>query len=137
MVLLRRVGVVLIVAVLALGLGLGGGLAGAKKKHKKKGHVWGSKITLAHPSPRRFSGVVHSKLAGCFKGRLVNVFYTDPGGNKALLSVQRADGKGRYVVDLTQDAYPGVYQAQAAKERIRARKAPQTCRAGDSPIFGV
>ena len=134
MVVLRRAGVVLIVAVLALGLV--GGLAVAKK-HKKKGHVWGSKITLAHPSPRRFSGVVHSKLAACFKGRLVNVFYTDPGGNKALLSVQRADGKGRYVVDLTQDAYPGVYQAQAAKERIRARKAPQTCRATDSPIFGI
>src|SRR4051794_30976469 len=134
MVVLRRAGVVLIVGVLVLALGLGGGLAGAKKK---KGHVWGSKITLAHPSPRRFSGVVHSKLAGCFKGRLVNVFYTDPGGNQALLSVQRADGKGRYVVDLTQDAYPGVYQAQAAKERIRARKAPQTCRAADSPIFGI
>src|SRR3954470_18409740 len=131
MVVLRRAGVVLIVGMLVLALGLGGGLAGAKKK----GHVWGSKITLAHPSPRRFSGVVHSKLAGCFKGRLVNVFYTDPGGNKALLSVQRADGKGRYVVDLTQDAYPGLYQAQAAKERIRARKAPQTCRAGDSPVF--
>jgi hypothetical protein len=137
MVVLRRAGVVLIVGVLVLVLGLGGGLAGAKKKHKKKGHVWGSKITLAHPSPRRFSGVVHSKLAACFKGRLVNVFYTDSGGNKALLSVQRADGRGRYVVDLTQDAYPGVYQAQAAKERIRARNAPQTCRAGDSPIFGV
>ena len=137
MVVLRRAGVVLIVGVLVLALGLGGGLAGAKKKHKKKGHVWGSKITLAHPSPRRFSGVVHSKLAACFKGRLVNVFYTDAGGDKALLSVQRTDGRGRYVVDLTQDAYPGVYQAQAAKERIRARKAPQTCRAGDSPIFGV
>ena len=135
MVVLRRAGVVLIVAVLALGLG--GSLAGAKKKHKKKGHVWGSRITLVHPSPTRFTGRVHSNLAACFKGRLVNVFYTDPEGNNALLSVQRADGKGRYEVDLTQPAYPGVYQAQAAKERIRARKAPQTCRAADSPIFRI
>ena len=131
---LRRAGVVLIVAV--LGLGLGGGLAGAKKK-KKKGHVWGSRITLVHPSPTRFTGKVGSNLAGCFKGRLVNVYYTDPQGNNALLSVQRADGKGRYEVSLTQAAYPGVYQAQAAKERIRARKAPQTCRAADSPIFRI
>lgn len=67
----------------------------------------------------------------------MNVFFTDPSGNSTLLSVQRADGKGRYEVDLTQDAYPGVYQAQAAKERIRARKAPQTCRAAVSPVFGV
>ena len=132
---LRRAGVVLIVAVLALGLG--GGLAGAKKKHKKKGHHWGSKITLVHPSPTRFTGTVGSNLAACFNGRLVNVFYTDPEGNNALLSVQRADGKGRYEVNLTQPAYPGVYQAQAAKERIRAHKAPQTCKAGDSPIFHV
>lgn len=132
---LRRAGVVLIVA--ALALGFGGALAGAKKKHKKKGHVWGSKITLSHPSSTQFRGRVDSNLSACFKGRLVNVFYTDPTGNTALLSVQRADGKGRYVVNLTQAAYPGVYQAQAAKERIRARKAPQTCRAADSRIFGL
>ena len=126
----------LIVAVLALGLG--GALAGAKKKHKKrKGHVWGSKITLAHPSPTRFTGSVDSNLAACFRGRLVNVFYTDQTGNSALLSVQRADGKGRYEVNLTQAVYPGVYQAQAARERLRARKAPQTCRAAESPVFGI
>jgi len=136
MMVLRRAGVVLIVAVIALGLG--GGLAGAKKKHKKKkGHHWGSKITLVHPSPTRFTGTVGSNLAACFNGRLVNVFYTDSTGNSTLLSVQRADAKGRYEVDLTQPAYPGVYQAQAAKERIRAHKAPQTCKAGDSPIFHV
>ena len=126
----------LIVALLALGVG--GALAGAKKKHKKrKGHVWGSRITLAHPSPTRFTGTVDSNLAACVKGRLVNVFYTDETGNSALLSVQRADGKGRYEVDLTQPAYPGVYRAQAAQERFRARKAPQTCRAAESPVFGL
>ena len=125
----------LIVALLALGVG--GALAGAKKHKKRKGHMWGSKITLAHPSPTRFTGTVDSNLAACFRGRLVNVFYTDQTGNSALLSVQRADGKGRYQVNLTQAAYPGVYQAQAAQERLRARKAPQTCRAAESHVFGL
>jgi hypothetical protein len=132
--LLRRAGVVLIIAVLALGFG--GAIAAAKKKHKK-GHVWGSKITLQHPSATRFRGTVDSALAACFKGRLVNLFFTDGTGNQALLSVQRADGMGRYEVDLTQPAYPGVYQAQAAKERIRAKNAPQTCKAANSRIFGL
>ncbi len=50
-----RAGVALMVTVLALGVG--GTVAGAKKKHRK-GHVWGSKITLRHPSPTRFSGRV-------------------------------------------------------------------------------
>jgi hypothetical protein len=131
---LRRAGVVLVLAVLAFGLG--GAVAGAKK-HKKKGRAWGSKITLQHPSSTQFTGRVDSSFAACFAGRLVNVFYTDPTGNTALLSVQRADGKGRYEVDLTQAAYPGVYQAQAAHERIRAKKAPQTCKEAVSPIFGV
>ena len=67
----------------------------------------------------------------------MNVFYTDQTGNSALLSVQRADGKGRYEVNLTQAAYPCVYQTQAAQERLRARKAPQTRRAADSPVFGI
>jgi hypothetical protein len=133
---LRQAGVVLIIAVLALGIG--GAIAGAKKKHKKRrGHSWGSKITLQHPSATQFRGKVDSGLAACFKGRLVNVFFTDPGGNTALLSVQRADGKGRFAIDLTQTAYPGTYQAQATKERIRAQKAPQTCQAADSPVLGV
>jgi len=136
MVVLRRAGVVLIVALLALGLG--GALAGAKKKHKRKGHVWGAKITLAHPSATQFTGTVDSNLAACRDQRLVNVFYTDTAsGTTTLLSVQRADGKGRYEVNLTQPAYPGVYQAQAAQERIRALKAPQTCKEAVSGIFGV
>ena len=83
-----------------------------------------------------FTGTVDSNLAACFRGRLVNVFYTDRTGNSALLSVQRADGKGRYEVNLTQAAYPGVYRAQAAQERLGARKA-QTCRAAESPVFGL
>jgi hypothetical protein len=32
---------------------------------------------------------------------------------------------------------PRVYQAQAAQQRVRARKAPQICQAADSAIFGV
>jgi hypothetical protein len=133
---LRRAGVGLIVAVLALGLG--GALAGAKKKHRKKAHVWGSKVTLSHPSPTQFEGRVESNLTACFKSRLVTVFYTDPSsGNTALLSVQRTDGKGRYRVDLEHTAFAGAYQVQAAKQKTRARKRKQTCRAADSPIFGI
>jgi hypothetical protein len=136
MAVLRRAAVVLVVSVLALGLG--GAVAGAKKKHKKKGHVWSSKITLAHPSTTQFTGTVDSNLAACRAGRLVNVFFTDTAsGSTALLSVQRADGKGRYEVNLTQPAYPGTYQAQAAQERIRALKAPQTCREATSNAIGV
>lgn len=127
----------LIVVVLALGLGLGGALAGAKKKHKRKGHAWGAKITLTHPSPTQFAGTVDSSLGACFQGRLVNLFYTDPNGNSALLSVQRTTGKGRYKINLTQAAYPGVYQAQAPKERVRARKAPQRCKQAVSGIRGL
>jgi hypothetical protein len=136
MAVLRRAGVVLIVA--ALALGIGGAMAGAKKKHKKKGHAWSSKITLQHPASTQFTGKVDSKFSACFKGRLVNVFFTDTSsGQTALLSVQRTDGKGRYRVDLTQAAYPGVYQAQAPKERIRAKKAPQTCKQSVSRVFSV
>ena len=124
------------IAVLALGLG--GALAGAKKKHQKKAHVWGSKVTLTHPSPTQFKGTVRSKLTACLKHRLVTVFYTDPSsGNTALLSVQRTDGKGRYQVNLTHPAFAGAYQAQAAKQRTRARKRKQTCRVADGPIFGI
>jgi hypothetical protein len=133
---LRRAGAISIVLVLALGLG--GALAGAKKHHKKRrAHHWPSKITLQHPSQTQFKGKVDSTFAACYRGRLVNVFYTDTSGNTALLAVDRADGKGRYSISLTQPAFPGVYQAQAAKERIRAQKAPQICRADSSPVFGV
>jgi hypothetical protein len=132
---LRRVGVVLIVVVFALGLG--GAIAGAKKHKKGKGHYWGSKVTLQHSSATQFTGKVDSGLGACFKGRLVNLFFTDSTGNTTLVSIQRTDGKGRYAINLTQAGYPGVYQAQAPYERVRARKAGQNCRAADSPIFGV
>jgi hypothetical protein len=135
MMVLRRAGVVLIVVVLALGLG--GAIAGAKKKHKKKGHVWPTKITLEHPSATQFRGTVSSGLAACTQARLVNLFFTDPTGNSTLLSVQRTDGKGRYEVDLTQNAYPGTYQAQAAQEPIRAMKARQICKVAASNGFSL
>ena len=102
------------------GSGVCEALAGAKKHKKRTGHVWGSRITLAHPSPTRFTGTVDSNLAACVKGRLVNVFYTDQTGNSALLSVQRADGKGRYQVNLTQAAYPCVHQTR----RLRSGSGP-------------
>ena len=124
------------VAVLALGLG--GAVAGAKKKHSKKGHVWASKLALAHPSPTGFSGKVDASLAACRKHRLVNVFYTDPGSSTTtLLSVQRTDGKGRYEINLPQAAFPGAYQAQLVTQRIRAQKAPQTCKGAVSGIISL
>jgi hypothetical protein len=126
---------VLVIAVLALGLGVA--VASAKKKHKRKGHVWASKITLQHPSPTQFTGTVSSGLAACSQARLINLFFTDPSGNTTLLSVQRTDGKGRYEVDLTQNAYPGTYQAQAAQETIRAMKARQTCKVAASNGINV
>jgi hypothetical protein len=132
---LRRAVVALLVVVLALGLGAT--VVGAKKKHKK-GHVWASKITLRHPSATRFTGKAGSSLAACRKHRLVNVFYTDPGsGTTSLLSVQRTDGKGRYEVNLPRAAFPGAYQAQEVKQRIRARKAPQTCKGAVSGVHGI
>lgn len=126
---LRRAGVVSVVVVLALCLT--GAVAGAKTK-------WASTIKLAHPSTTQFTGTVGSKLAACRKQRLVTLYYTDPiTGQTQPLSVQRTDGKGRYEVDLTQPAYPGTYQAQVSKERIRALKAPQTCRGAQSSSIHV
>lgn len=124
---LRRAGVVLILAVLALALG--GTVAGARHK---KGHAWASKITLQHPSAKKFRGTVKSSFPACRQGRLVKVFYTDPSGSSALLSVQRTNRKGHYEVDLTQAAFSGRYRAQAARERIRAQKSPQTCKKANS-----
>jgi hypothetical protein len=128
--------VVLIVA--ALAVGPGGALAGGKKKQRKRPHVWGSKVTLTQSTPTRFTGRVRSSLDACVKSRLVTVFYTDPSsGTTALLSVQRTDGKGRYRIDLTHTAFAGAYQAQAAKQRTRARKRKQTCRVADSNLLGI
>ena len=125
---LRRAGGVLVIAVLGLGWGAGG--ASAAK--------WSSSITLTHPTSTQFTGVVSSKLKACRKERLVTLYYTDPiTGQTQPLSVQRTDAKGRYEVDLTQPAYPGGYRAQVSKEKIRALKAPQTCRGAQSTFFNV
>lgn len=125
----------MVVAVLALGLG--GAIAGAKK-HKKKRHFWASQITLSHPSNTQFEGRASSKLAPCRAERVVTIYYTDPvTGQTQSLSVQRTDGKGRYTVNLTQAAYPGTYYAQISQEKIRALKAPQTCKGAQSKSVGV
>lgn len=115
------------IAVIALGLG--GAAAGAKKRNSR-----GATVTLRHPSATQFRGKVKSPLAACAQGRLVTVVYTDPSGSSAVLSEQRTDRRGRYVVNLTQPAFPGVYRAKAKKQRVRGR---QTCRAARSPKFGV
>jgi hypothetical protein len=132
----RRAGILLAVAVLALSLA--GGVAGAKKKHKKKGQSWASQVTLAHPSSTTFTGRVTSKFKACRGSRVVTLFYTDPNtGLTSPLSVQRTDGGGGYQVTLTTPAYAGTYQVQADKRKIRAMKAPQTCKSAESATVSV
>jgi hypothetical protein len=127
----RRAGILLTVLVLAIGLS--GAVAGAKKKHKKKGNAWASTVKLAHPSSTQFTGVVGSKLGACRGSRVVTLTYTDPNtGQTSPLSVQRTDGVGGYQVTLTTPAYAGTYQVLVAKRKIRAMKAPQTCQATQS-----
>jgi hypothetical protein len=132
----RRAGILFVVLVVALGLG--GTTAGAKKKHKKKGKGWGSKVTLTKASSTQFKGVLRSKLGPCRRSRVVTLFYTDPNtGQRSPLSVQRTDGKGGYQVSLTTPAYPGTYQVEAAVRKIRAMKAPQTCQGATSAAITV
>lgn len=132
----RRAGILLTVLVVALGLG--GAAAGAKKKHKKKGRSWASQVTLGHPATTQFSGAVGSKLDACRSSRVVTLFYTDPNtGQTSPLSVQRTDGKAKYQVVLTKDAFAGSYRVEVAERRIRAHKAPQTCKAAESPAITV
>jgi hypothetical protein len=132
----RRAGILLTVLVVALGLG--GAAAGAKKKHKKKGTAWASQVTLGHPATTQFNGAVDSKLDACRSSRVVTLFYTDPNnGLTSLLSVQRTDGRAKYQVVLPKDAFAGTYQVQVAQRKIRAHKAPQTCKAAESPAINV
>jgi hypothetical protein len=130
----RRAGILL--TVLAVALGLGGAGAGAKKR--RKGKSWASKVTLTHPAGNRFSGTVNSTLGACEASRVVVLFYTDPNnGRTSPLSVQRTDGKGKYQVVLVKDAFPGQYQLEVFQRRIRAMKAPQTCKSAVSPALTV
>jgi hypothetical protein len=132
----RRAGIALVVV--SLGLGLCGAVAGAKKHRKPKGQKWPSQVTLTHPSTTQFAGKVTSKLAACRDSRLVTVYYTDPITLQTQpLSVQRTDKDGHYQVDLTTSAYPGTYQLQLSQERIRALKAPQTCKGAQSSVVAV
>ena len=135
MVRLRRAVAVLVVLVLVLSFATA---AGAGKRKHPKGQVWRSKITVVHPTPTQFSGTVSSKLGACRSQRLVTVFYTDPQtGQTQPVSVQRTTKDGRYLVNLTMPAYAGTYQAQVSKQRIRARKAPQTCKGAVSSTLTV
>ena len=132
---LRRAGIVLVVAVLAIGLS--GAVAGAKKKHKKV-RKWGSGVTLTHPSSTVFSGQVSSKLKACRKNPEVVLYYTDPITFQTQpLAVEHTNGKGHYEVDLASPAYPGTYQTQLIKRRIKAMHAPQICRGAQSAPFTV
>jgi hypothetical protein len=123
----RRAGVLLIVATLALGVGAA--LAGAKKQRSK----WPSKVSLSHPSSTVFEGRVKSKLRACRAQRLVTLYYTDPQTGQTLpLLVDRTNKKGRYEMAVATPAYPGGYQARLSKEKIRAMKAPRTCKGAKS-----
>ena len=132
----RRAGILLTVLVVALGLG--GAATGAMKKHKKKSTAWASEVTLGHPSSTQFTGAVGSNLDACRSSRVVTLFYTDPNnGVTSPLSVQRTDGRANYKVALTKDAFAGTYRVQVAQQEIRAHKAPQTCKAAESPAITV
>ena len=121
-----------------LALSLASTVAGAKKHKKRKGKVWASEITLVHAVPTEFTGRVTSNLGACGSQRLVTLFYTDPQtGQTQPISVQRTGGDGRYQVTLPAPAYAGTYLAQVSQQRIRARKAPQTCRFAQSASVRV
>ena len=131
MVLLRRAGILAMAIALAIGLLASPGAA--KKRHRQKGTLWRSTVTLRHATPTQFSGTVGSKLAACRKARLVAIYYTDPTtGWTQPLSVQRADGDGQYRVSLAAPAYVGSYQAIIIEQRIRADHAPQRCKQAKS-----
>jgi hypothetical protein len=123
--------------VLVVALGLGGAAAGAKKKHHKK-RGWRTTVTLTQTSNTRFTGQVSSKLGACIGKRVVTLFYTDPSTLQTQpLSVQRTGGKGKYAVDLTKPAFTGSYYAKVDKRKVRAQKAKQTCKAGQSRAIAV
>jgi hypothetical protein len=126
--------------VAALVLAVGASLAGAKKHKKKKpkGGTWESQITLSITTPTHFEGTVSSKLDACRNQRYVVVYYGDPTTSQILpFSVQRTDSAGHYQVDLPKPAFAGDYVAQVAQERIRANKAPQTCKYASSSSVTV
>jgi hypothetical protein len=130
MAVLRRAGVLLLVALIVLGLG--GAVAGAKKKHKKQ-PKWPSEVTLTHPSSTEFDGVVSSKFDPCRDSRLVTLYYTDGvTGLTQPLAVQRTDGKGRYQMLLPSPAYGGSYLAQVAEQKVRHKKVTNICKFASS-----
>jgi hypothetical protein len=139
--LVRRAGVLLAVAVLAVGLST----APAGGAKKRKGKAWASEITLVHAAitlvhaaSTQFSGRVSSNLKACRAQRLVTVFYTDSGTGQTLpLSVQRTDKQGGYLVSLPKPAFAGTYHAEVTQQKIRALRARQTCRAARSATVAV
>jgi hypothetical protein len=132
----RRAGILAMATALAIGILATPGAA--KKRHKPKGTLWASTVTLRHATPTQFSGTVGSKLAACRRARLVAIYYTDPTtGWTQPLSVQRADADGRYQVSLVAPAYAGSYQAIIIEQRIRANHAPQRCKQAKSDPLNV
>jgi hypothetical protein len=131
----RRAGILLVV--FAVALGLGGAAAGAKKKHQRK-RGWRTTASLTQTSSTQFTGQVGSKLGACVGKRVVTLFYTDPNTLQTQpLSVRRTGGKGKFQVDLPKPAFTGSYYAAVDQRKVRAHKAKQTCKAGQSRGFAV
>lgn len=118
----------LLVGLLALSLA---GLPAAAKKRRG----FGTHVKLSHPSDTQFAGRVSSKLKGCRKQRVVNLFYTDPAtGQRQPLGVDRTNKKGRYKLDLSAPAFGGTYQTQVPKV---SKRGSLLCRAGKSNAVTV
>ena len=120
-----------------IALGMATGAADAKKKHERK-RGWRTTASLTQVSSTRFTGRVGSKLGGCIGKRVVTLYYTDPNTLQTQpLSVHRTGGKGKFQVDLTKPAFTGSYYAAASQRKVRAQKAKQTCKAGQSHALAV
>ena len=126
--------VIVLICVLAIAaLAPFAGSAAAKKK-KKKDQTWDTNATLVFTAPATFSGNVSSKLKECDDGRLVTLWYFDPGGLAPQpLGVDKTDDKGHYLFDASPSAFPGGYQLTVAADKHKDNGVINTCRAGESP----
>ena len=132
----RRAGILLTVLVVALGLG--GAAGGREEEAQEEGQRPGTPGDPGSPSSNQFTGAVGSKLEACRSSRVVTLFYTDPNNGLDLTPLGAAHRRqGRLQGGLPSDAFAGTYQVQVAQQTIRAHKAPQTCKAAESPAIGV
>ena len=105
---------------------------------KKKGHAWGSQVTLTHPAETRSPASSARASPAAAGARLVNVFYTDPNTRPDLAALRAAHGQqGPLRGDLTAARLPGHLPGPGRRAEIRARKAPADLPGADQrTIFG-